>query len=279
MHSSKEIAQNYIAIGAEKTRLSISKMLVLGIMAGLFIGLAGISSTFASATLTGGSIARFIGGSVFSGGLAMAIVAGSELFTGNCLIIIPVLEKQATILGMLKNWVVVYIGNFVGSLIVAALIVYGGSLSNFGNAVGAAAINVAVGRVSLTFSDAFIRGILCNFLVCIAVWMAFAAKDVAGKIVGVYFPIMFFVLCNFNHSIADMGLIMTGLFGAANPTYLAAFSEKFTADPSVLTWGAFIVKNMLPVTLGNIIGGTVLVGIGYWFVYVRGDRRGAAGKK
>lgn len=273
MNSPKEIAQNYIAIGAAKTKLPISRMFVLGILAGMFIGLAGIASTFASATLTG-SIARFLGASVFSGGLAMVIVAGSELFTGNTLIIIPVLEKQATVSGMLKNWVVVYIGNFIGSMLIAALVVYGGSLSNFGNAVGVAALNVAVGRVSLPFEAALFRGILCNFLVCIAVWMAFGAKDVFGKIIGVYFPIMFFVLCNLNHSIADMGLIMTGLFGAGNPTYVAAFAEKFpTADISVLTWGNMLWKNLLPVTLGNIIGGMVIVGIGYWFIYLRADKK------
>ncbi len=273
MYSPKEVAQNYIAIGAAKTKMSISKMLVLGILAGMFIGLAGIASTFASATLTG-SVARLLGASVFTGGLAMVIVAGSELFTGNCLIIIPVLEKQATVGGMLKNWVVVYIGNFIGSLIIAALIVYGGSLSNFGNAVGAAAINVAVGRVSLPFEDALYRGILCNFLVCIAVWMAFGAKDVIGKIAGVFFPIMFFVLCNLNHSVADMGLIMTGLFGANNTTYIAAFAEKFpAADISVLTWGSMFAKNLLPVTLGNIIGGMVIVGIGYWFIFLRADKK------
>jgi formate/nitrite transporter len=272
LNSPKEVAQQYIAIGAAKTKLPISKMLVLAIFAGLFIGLAGIASTFASATLTG-SVARFLGASVFSGGLAMVIVAGSELFTGNCLLIIPVIEKQATVGGLLKNWVVVYIGNFVGALIIAALIVYGGSLSNFNNAVGATAINVAVGRVSLPFLSAFFRGILCNFLVCIAVWMAFAAKDVVGKIVGVYFPIMFFVLCNLNHSIADMGLIMTGLFGMNNPAYLEAFKAISKADPSVLTWGSMFVKNLIPVTLGNIVGGLGIVGVGYWFAYLRQGKK------
>ena len=278
MNSPKEIAQNYITIGAEKTKQSIGKMFLLGILAGMFIALAGVAATVAPATIASASVAKLIGAAVFPGGLAMVLIAGSELFTGNNLIIIPVLQKQATLGGMLKNWVVVYIGNFVGSILIAALVVYGHTFSLFGAAVGGSAINIAVGKVSMVFSDALLRGILCNFLVCIAVWMAFAAKDVVGKIVGLFFPIMFFVLCGFEHSVANMYFISAGLFAAGNDTYLAAA----TADPSVLTWGAFFVKNLLPVTIGNIIGGSLLTGVGYWLIYLRGSDKkvpAAAGKK
>lgn len=277
MNSPKEVAQNYISIGAGKTKTSISRMFLLGILAGVFIALAGVAATVAPATISSASVAKLVGAAVFPGGLAMVLIAGSELFTGNCLIVIPVLEKQATLSGMLKNWVVVFIGNFVGSILIAALVVYGHTFSMFGAEVGGAAINVAAAKVSLTFSDAFIRGILCNFLVCIAVWMAFAAKDVVGKIVGLFFPIMFFVLCGYEHSVANMYFISAGLFASGNSTYLAAA----TADPSVLTWGAFFVKNLLPVTLGNIVGGSVLVGVGYWFIYIKSPEKkltAAAGK-
>ena len=129
----------------------------------------------------------------------------------------------------------------------------------------------------MTFSDAFIRGILCNFLVCIAVWMAFAAKDVVGKIVGLFFPIMFFVLSGFEHSVANMYFVSAGLFASGNSAYVAAAA----ADPSVLTWGAFFVKNLLPVTLGNIVGGSILVGVPYWFIYLKDSTKkitAAAGK-
>jgi formate/nitrite transporter len=281
MNSPKEIAQNYIAIGAGKTKLSVSKMLWLGILAGMFIAIAGVASTVASATLTG-SVGKLLGAAVFPGGLAMVLIAGSELFTGNTMIILPVCCKQATIGGMLKNWVAVYIGNFIGSVLIAALVVFGHSFGLFGNAVGAAAINTAVAKVSLTFSDAFIRGILCNFLVCIAVWMSFAAKDVVGKVAAIYFPIMIFVLAGWEHSIANMYFISAGLFASGNPAYLEAFKAISQADPSVLTWGSFFVKNLLPVTLGNIIGGSVLVGLGYWFVYLKDDQKkelAAHGKK
>lgn len=278
MNSPKEIAQNYIAIGAGKTKLPISKMFWLGVLAGMFIAIAGVASTIASATLSG-SVGKLIGAAVFPGGLAMVLIAGSELFTGNTMIVLPVCCRQAKISGMLKNWVTVYIGNFAGSLLVAALVVYGHTFNLFGNAAAAAAINTAVGKVSLTFGDAFIRGILCNFLVCIAVWMSFASKDVVGKVAAIYFPIMIFVLAGWEHSIANMYFISAGLFAAGNETYLEAFKAISTADPGVLTWGSFFVKNLLPVTLGNIIGGSVLVGIGYWFVYLKEDTKHAAAKK
>jgi formate/nitrite transporter len=277
MNSPKEIAQNYIAIGAGKTKLPVSRLFLLGVLAGIFIALAGVASTIASATLTG-SIGKLIGAAVFPGGLAMVLIAGSELFTGNNLIIMSVLEKQATWGGMLKNWVIVYIGNFVGSILIAALVVYGGTFGLFSAAVGGAAINTAVAKVGLAFGTALIRGILCNFLVCIAVWMAFAAKDVVGKIVGLFFPIMFFVLSGFEHSVANMYFVPAGIFATSNIDYLAAA----TASPATLTWGNFFLNNLLPVTLGNIVGGSVMVGIGYWFIYLKGSEKklpATAGKK
>jgi len=273
MNSPKEIAQSYIAAGTAKTKLSISKMLVLGILAGMFIAIAGVASTVASATLTG-SIGKLLGAAVFPGGLAMVLVAGSELFTGNTMIILPVCCRQATVGGMLKNWVTVYIGNFIGSLLVAALVVYGGTFGLFDNAAGGAAINTAVAKVTLAFDDAFIRGILCNFLVCIAVWISFAAKDVVGKISGLFFPIMIFVLAGWEHSVANMYFVPAGLLAAGNEAYLAA--SKFASDISALTWGSFFLKNLLPVTLGNLVGGSVLVGLSYWFIYGRDDMKAKA---
>ena len=278
MNSPKEVAQNYIATGVAKTQYPISKMLMLGALAGMFIALAGVGATIAPVSIVSASLAKLIGAAVFPAGLAMVLVAGSELFTGNCLIIIPVLEKEAKVVDMLKNWLFVYIGNFVGSIVIAALAVYGGSFSLFGNEAAAALIKTAVSKVSMSFSDALFRGILCNFLVCVAVWMSFAAKDVVGKIAGLYLPIMLFVLCGFEHSIANMFYIPAGLFAAGKGAYLSAY-EAFAGvghlDP--LTWGAMITKNLIPVTLGNIIGGMGLVGVGYWFIYLRsGEKKAAA---
>ena len=265
MNSPKEVAQNYIALGITKTKYPVSKMLLLGIFAGMYIALAGVGATIASATVASLSIGKLVGAAVFPVGLAMVIVAGSELFTGNCLIIIPVLEKEVKLRAMLKNWFFVYFGNFIGAIIIALLTVYGGTFSLFGNEAAANLIKTAVSKTSLTFSDALLRGILCNLLVCVAVWMAFAAKDVVGKIVGLFMPIMLFVLCGFEHSIANMFYIPAGLFASGNNAYMAAYG----ADAGALTWGNLFVKNLIPVTIGNIIGGMVLVGVSYWFIYLR----------
>ena len=274
----KEVAQNYIATGVAKTKLPVSKMLLLGVLAGMFIALAGVGATVASATVASPSLAKLVGAFIFPVGLAMVLIAGSELFTGSSLIIIPVLEKEVKISGMLKNWILVYIGNFVGSVIVSLLVVYGGTGSLFGNEVAASMINTAAAKTSLDFMQAVYRGILCNFLVCIAVWMSFAAKDIVGKIAGLFMPIMLFVLCGYEHSVANMYYITAGLFAAKNPVYMAAASNN---NISTLSWGSLFTKNLIPVTIGNIIGGAVLVGLGYWFIYLRdpAEKKIAAKKK
>lgn len=256
MNSPAEVAKNYLTIGKNKANTEVSRMFLLAVLAGMFIALAGVGATAANGTLGAG-----VGAFVFPGGLAMVLIAGSELFTGNNLIIIPVLHGEVSVGAMLKNWVVVYIGNLVGSILVAAIAVYGGAMTKF----GAGVISTAVAKCSLSFGDALLKGIGCNFLVCIAVWMSFAAKDVAGKIIGLYFPIMIFVIAGFEHSVANMFYISAGLF--ANDAMKAAALEAGT-DMANLTWGNFFATNLLPVTLGNIIGGAVLVGIMYWYIYL-----------
>jgi len=269
MNSPKEVAQNYIATGTAKTKYTISKMLVMSMLAGMFIALAGVGAAIASSTVASASVAKLISALVFPVGLSMTLVAGSELFTGNCLIIIPVLEKEVKLRAMFRNWCFVYIGNFIGSILVAALTVYSGTFSLFSNAAAVSVIKSAVTKVSMTFSDAFLRGILCNFLVCIAVWMSFAAKDVVGKIAGLFLPIMLFVLSGYEHSVANMYYIPAGLFASGNTAYMEAYTSAGGSSVGVLTWGTLFTKNLIPVTLGNIIGGMVLVGMAYWFVYLR----------
>lgn len=266
--SPAEVAKNYIATGKAKVNTPIAKMLILAILAGAFIGFGGVSSTTVAVSIPEASLGKFIGACVFPGGLTMVLLAGSELFTGNCLLTIPLLEKEIRVSGMLKNWIVVYIGNLIGGLLVAAGVVFGHMPSLFGNGMAVSVISTAVTKCSLSFGDAFIKGILCNFLVCIAVWISFAAKDVVGKIVGLFFPIMMFVLCGFEHSIANMYFIGSGLFAKTNPVFAQAAAEA-GVDMSVLTWGNFFGKNLLPVTLGNIVGGAICVGCAYWFIYLR----------
>lgn len=259
MHSPLEIARYYVEIGIAKVKLSAIKMLILGVFAGMFIGFAGIASTTSSATIENASIARLVSACVFPAGMAMVLIAGSELFTGNNLIMIAFLEKKIRLMDMLKNWFFVYIGNFIGASFVAVLVVYGHTPGLYDGKLAEKMVAAAQTRVVQTFSEAFIRGILCNILVCIAVWAAFAAKKVSGKLLMSFWPVMLFVLCGFEHSIADMYFGVAGLLTA----------QEYGIAAKGLTWGSFLLKNLLPVTLGNLVGGAGIVSCGYWAMYLK----------
>lgn len=189
----------------------------------------------------------------------MVLIAGSELFTGNTLIILAVLEKKITVLKMLKNWLFVFIGNFLGAALVALGVVYGHTPDLFGGELAGSIVAAGASRCNLSFSESLIRGILCNVLVCIAVWMSFAAKNVSGKLMTSFWPVMVFVLCGFEHSVADM------YFGTA--ALLA--SREYGIAAEGLTLARFFTNCIIPVTLGNIIGGAGIVGCGYWLGYLR----------
>lgn len=266
MNTPAEIARNYIETGKKKVSLRGDKMFLLAFMAGMFIALAGSGASTASCTFTG-SAGRLVNGCVFPAGLTLVLLAGSELFTGNCLILIPVLEGEVRVSAMLRSWVIVYLGNLAGSVFVAWAVAASHQLSLYDGALAGAAINTAVAKVSMSFPDAFLKGVFCNLLVCLAVWLSFAAKDAAGKVIALFYPILLFVVCGFEHSVANMFYCPVGLFAMGNPDYLA----MATADTSVLTWGNFFLKNLVPVTLGNIVGGAVLVGAVYWYVYLKKD--------
>ena len=259
MHSPLEIARYYVEIGIAKVKLSSIKMLILGAFAGMFIGFAGIASTTSSATIENASIARLVSACVFPAGMAMVLIAGSELFTGNNLIMIAFLEKKIRLMDMLKNWFFVYIGNFIGASFVAVLVVYGHTPGLYDGKLAEKMVAAAQTRVVQTFPEAFIRGILCNILVCIAVWAAFAAKKVSGKLLMSFWPVMLFVLCGFEYSIADMYFGVAGLLTA----------QEYGIAAEGLTWGSFLLKNLLPVTLGNLVGGAGIVSCGYWAMYLK----------
>ncbi len=261
MLTPKEIAVNYIAVSKAKVKMSVVKTVLLGIMAGIFIAFASVASNTALSTFNG-SAARIAGACVFPGGLAMVIIAGSELFTGNNLMIIAALKKEITILQMLRNWGLVYLGNFIGSLLIAFLVVYSGQLSLFGEALVQTTINVANAKVTMDFHEAFLKGVLCNILVCTAVWMSFSTKSTAGKFIAIFMPIMMFVLCGFEHSVANMYYIPAGLLAKSCNSYPSA------VVPESLTWGAYFLKNLLPVSLGNIVGGAGVVGAIYTAAYI-----------
>ena len=241
-----QIAETTIAVGEQKANLKWWKMLLLGIFAGMFIALAATGATFGN--IVGGKIA---GACIFTAGLAMVVVAGSELFTGNSLMLMALFDGRIGLLKLLKNWFFVYLGNFLGALFVALLVTLSGVFNQNTDTV----VATAVAKANLPFFEAILRGILCNFLVCIAVWMAFGATTVQGKIAAVFLPVMLFVLCGFEHSVANMFYIPAGMFqgafaGVAAPTFLE-----------------FLLRNLLPVTIGNIIGGAIIVAGGYYLAY------------
>lgn len=266
--SPAEIAANYIEAGKAKVSLSIPKMLLLGVLAGIFIAFGGVAATTVAVSVPEASLGKFLGACVFPGGLTMVLLAGSELFTGNCLLTIPLLEREIWLIGMLKNWLFVYIGNLIGAILVGAGVVFSHQPGLFQNQMAVSLLSAAASKCTLSFGDAFIRGILCNFLVCIAVWISYAAKDVPGKILGLFFPIMTFVLCGFEHSVANMYYISAGIFAKSNAVYAQAAAEA-GVGLEALNWGNFWTANLIPVTLGNILGGAVCVGCVYWFLYLR----------
>ncbi len=260
LYSPAEVAKNYIKIGVGKVSLKTGRMFLLGVLAGAFIAIGGIASTVAGVGAPWAAIGKLLGAMVFPGGLAMVLLAGSELFTGNCLLVIPLIEKKINLKQLLKSWAVVYLGNLVGGMLVAAAVVFSHTGNMFDGGVGASIVSTAVAKCSLPFWDAVLKGILCNFLVCIAVWISFAAKTVGGKIAGLFFPIMMFVLCGFEHSVANMYYISAGLFQNA--------LNGGGADVA-LNVGNFLGANLLPVTIGNSIGGALFVGVIYWCVYLK----------
>lgn len=254
-----EIAKSVVELGVEKTRQPLFKVFVLALMAGAFIALGAELSTIVSYDLGKVSVglARFMAGSVFSIGLILVVIAGAELFTGNTLMIIPALEKKISLTQMMKNWGIVYVGNFVGSLFFVLLIFFSGI---YKGAIATYAVEISANKVNLDFSEAFLLGIGCNWLVALAIWLALASDKMIGKIVGIYLPIMAFVASGFEHSIANMYFIPIGIL-------LKNFVLP-TVSLANLNWSGFLLNNLLPVTIGNVIGGAIFVGFVYWYVYL-----------
>lgn len=271
LFTAAETTANYASAGAAKAKLPVSKMLLLGILAGFLIGFPSCVTNMATYALDNNSTIRMVSGLLFAFGLGMVVVTGAELFTGNTLITISVLDKKATLAGMLRNWVFVYIGNFVGSLVLSFICAQFGWLSAGSNALASYSMKLAVGKMTMPFQNAFFMGVLCNILVTIGVLLSLSGKDGVSRFIGAWAPVMFFVTCGFNHSIADMTYCMLGLFAKNIPAYVEAAESAGVALES-LTWGNYFVGNLIPVTLGNLVGG-VCVGALFWFAYLKGAAR------
>ena len=260
-------------VGVNKAGLEIANTFMLAVLAGAFIALGAVFAATvtagASGVLTYG-VTRLLGGLVFCLGLILVVVAGAELFTGNNLIVIAWASGKVTTTQLLRNWVIAYVGNFVGSIATALLIFLSGQFAFGSGANGLNMLNIANAKASLGFVQAIVLGILCNALVCLAVWLTYSARTTTDKILAILFPITAFVAAGFEHSVANMYFIPVGLFvkGGAPAEFWTQIG-KTAADYGSLTWQAFLINNLIPVTIGNIIGGTVLVGVIYWRIYSR----------
>lgn len=263
-----EMAEKLVNIGAKKAVLDAWSMFALAILAGAFIA---IGAEFCTLVVTnsglGFGMTKLMGGLVFCVGLILVVVAGAELFTGNNLIVMAWLSGKATWLQVLRNWALVYAGNFVGSLGTAIIMYYTGQWALAGYKVGATALNIANAKVNLTFTEGLARGIMCNALVCIAVWLCMSGRTTTDKILAILFPITAFVASGFEHSVANMYFIPMGLFLNGNAEAMAA-AGKVASDLVNLNTLGFL-KNLIPVTIGNIVGGGFMVAVVYWLIYLR----------
>ena len=272
--SPAEIASDFIKIGAKKTNEKARNLIILGILAGAFIAFASQGSNYAIHTIESIGLAKTLAGALFATGLMLVIVAGGELFTGNALIVVSCLAGRARWSGLLCNWFFVYLGNFICSLIIAFLIYKSGQLNATNGALGGFTIKLAAYKTGLTFENAFYLGVLCNWLVCLAVWMAAGAKDITGKLLAIFFPIWLFITSGFEHSIANMYYIPVGLMAKNNSIWVEeALKMGLTSEKlATLSISGFITNNLIPVTLGNIVGGVLFVGVSYWLSYLYKDK-------
>ncbi|HEY5902855.1 MAG TPA: formate transporter FocA [Anaerolineales bacterium] len=279
-----EMAARAENIGVRKAGMPFFQTFALALLAGAFIALGGIFSTTVAAgagaiTSPDGAAAytsalpfgvvRLLAGLAFCLGLILVVVGGAELFTGNNLIVMAWANRKVSTAALLRNWGIVYLGNFIGSIGTAVLMFMSRQYMFGKGAVGVTALNTAVAKVSYDFWQALALGILCNGLVCLAVWMSYSARSTLDKIAVIIFPISAFVAAGFEHSVANMYFIPYALFiKAFDPAFVSGIAGKAAALDS-LTWSTFLLNNLLPVTIGNIIGGSVLVAVIYWAAFLR----------
>ncbi|MBF1189403.1 MAG: formate/nitrite transporter family protein, partial [[Eubacterium] sulci] len=251
-----EVAGELVTVAENKANLSLLQKIVLGIIAGAYIAFAAVASNTAAFQLMNNpstlGLSKLLSAFVFSGGLILVVVCGSELFTGNNLMLMGVYEKKISVKQLLISWGIVYVANFIGSILIAFMVAKSGQLGFAGSMLGGATIKIACTKVSLSTSNAILLGLMCNWLVCLAVWGSTAARDIGSKIMAIFFPIMMFVTAGFEHSIANMYYISAGLFAKENSQYVDAALQLGVkqSDIANLDWSSFFLGNLLPVTLG-----------------------------
>ncbi len=268
-----EIADKAENAGVAKVQLGFFRMMALAVLAGAFIALGAVFATSVT-TGTGGvlpyGVVKLLGGLVFCLGLVLVVLAGAELFTGNNLIVMAWIDRKVTTRQVLRSWIAVYLGNFLGAVLTAVGMFLSRQYTFANGEVGLNALNIAQSKVQYGFVQALMLGVFCNALVCLAVWLCMGARSASDKILAIIFPITAFVAAGFEHCVANMYFVPIGLFikAGADGDFWASVGQT-PADFAELTWGSFLIANLLPVTIGNIIGGALMVGLGYWFIYLR----------
>jgi formate/nitrite transporter len=275
-YSPDEIAKKVESVGVAKAKLGFYSTATLAILAGAFISLGGIYFTLATSQITlSYPFTQLLGGLTFSLGLILVVIAGAELFTGNNLIVMAFASRKISFQKLLRNWSIVYAGNFVGALL-TSIVLYFTNVWTFNNyQFGIRAVTIANNKVNLDFVEAFSLGILCNALVCLAIWLAMGGRNVTDKILGIIFPISAFIAVGFEHSVANMYFLPFALMIKDDPNMLLALQNSVSNIDLSNLHLAGLFNNLLPVSLGNIVGGSLFVGIVYWFIYLRrgrGDR-------
>ncbi|HUT04739.1 MAG TPA: formate/nitrite transporter family protein [bacterium] len=274
-NSPQEVAKSLLDIGEKKARLPFGKMAWLGILAGVYIGFGAHLATTVGTGIGILGLKKLAMGAVFSVGLMLVVIAGSELFTGNCLLGCGCAHKRVKLGGVLRNWSVVYVANLLGSIFLAWMVASQSGLLD--GPVGGTALSIAYGKVAASPQGLghnwafFFRAIGCNWLVCLAVYMALAAKNIVGKVWAIFFPIMAFVSSGFEHCVANMYFIPAGIY-AKSFTKAVVASGLSQAQLNTINWGSMWSQNLISVTLGNIVGGALFVGVGYWYAFLRGSK-------
>jgi formate transporter len=264
----RAMARRAEEVGCAKAGMSAANTFALSVLAGAFIAMGAI---FATTVTAGGSsmpygVSRLLGGLAFSLGLILVVVAGAELFTGNNLIVMAWASKKVSTAQLLRNWAIVFAGNFAGAIATAGILFVGKQYTFGKGAVGEQALSTATAKTGLGFVQAIALAAFCNALVCLAVWLSYSARSVADKVLAIVPPIAAFVASGFEHSVANMFFIPMGLFVKSDSAFV---TQHPVPGSEHLTWGRFFAANLLPVTIGNVLGGAVMVGAIYWFVYLR----------
>lgn len=266
-----EVMEQYSVNTGKKAQYKFGELFARAILAGAMIAFGAEASNVAAHGIADVGLARTVAGAVFPIGLMMVILMGAELFTGDCMLVIGVAEKTISVKKLILMLITIWIGNFAGGALIATLTYFSGQYNYSGGGLGAYTIKVAVGKTGLSFGTAFVSGILCNILVCAAVLMAMCAADVAGKLFASFFIIFAFVISGFEHCVANMYYITAGLICKMNPGYMNVAAEKYGLSAEQLgslNIKSFLVNNLLPVTLGNIVGGALLVGLPLYYINV-----------